>query len=239
MKQTTLGFCLLFIVTASHAQTADKKPAPPAKTTAAKSAESAEAELALKERRAKARSLLVSLSSDARTFRDETLRARSLARIADALWQVDAEQARLLFRKAWDAAEVADIESDKKLQDEIQQQKSRTGGGYAINLPPNVRREVLRLAAKHDRVLGEEFLEKLRIQKLEAANSATEKPDPNRLSGASSQRLEVAKELLQNGEIERAVQFAEPVLTAVTMQTIDFLTDLREKNATVADTRYA
>ena len=108
------------------------------------------------------------------------MRARSLARIADALWQVDAEQGRLLFRKAWEAAEVADQESDRKLQEEISQQKTRTGGGYAINLPPNVRREVLKLAARRDRVLGEEFLEKFKTQKLEAANSAT---TPNPLSG--------------------------------------------------------
>ena len=239
MKEINLALCVLVVATAAHAQTPDTKPAAPAKTAAAKSAVSAEAELELKERRAKARSLLVALSSDARTFRDETLRARSLARIADALWQVDAEQGRLLFRKAWEAAEVADIESDKKLQEEIRVQKSRTGGGYAINLPPNVRRQVLRLAARHDRALGEEFLEKLRIQKLEAATSATTNTNPNNLSEALSQRLSVARELLRNGEIERAVQFAEPVLALVTMESMNFLSDLREKNPTVADIRYA
>ena len=147
------------------------KQAAPAKAAPANSATAAEAELEVKERRAKARSLLISLSSDARAFHDQLLRARSLARIADALWRVDTEQGRLLFRKAWEAAEVADQESDKKLQEEISKQKSVTGGGYAINLPPNVRQEVLRFAARHDRVLGEEFLEKYKAQKMEAANS--------------------------------------------------------------------
>src|ERR1043165_7560181 len=147
MKQVAFLIYLLFAVTILQAQTT--KPAPTG------SAAATAAELELKERRARARSLLVSLSTDARTFHDQTLRARSLARIADALWKIDPEQGRLLFRKAWDAAEVADQESDKKLQEEIALQRSRTGGGYAINLPPNVRREVLRLAAKHDRVLGE------------------------------------------------------------------------------------
>jgi hypothetical protein len=86
------------------------------------------------------------------------------------------------------------LQSDKKLQEEIRQQKSRTGGGYAINLPPNVRREVLRLAARRDGVLGEEFLEKLRIQKLEAANSATTpNRNPTRLQEAMVQRLSVRK----------------------------------------------
>jgi hypothetical protein len=237
MRPIIVLLCLVLSGTAAHAQTPDPKPA---KTTAAKPAASSEEELAQKERRAKARSLLVALSSDARTFRDEMLRARSLARIADALWQVDAEQGRLMFRKAWDAAEVADIDSDKKLQEEIRQQQLRTGSkGYVVNTPPNIRREVLRLAAKRDRVLGEEFLEKLRAQKLEAANSASTKQNPNNLSEAMSQRLSVARELLQNGEMERALQFAEPVLALVTMESINFLTYLRDKSATVADARYA
>ncbi|HJT28180.1 MAG TPA: hypothetical protein VJ784_12280 [Pyrinomonadaceae bacterium] len=237
MKRINLTLCLLVVVTYAHAQTPDTKPA---KTAVPKSAALREEELAQRERRVKARALLVALSSDARTFRDETLRARSLARIADALWQVDAEQGRLLFRKAWDAAEVADIESEKKLQEEIRQQQLRTGNkGYVVNTPPNIRRDVLRLAAKHDRALSEEFLEKLRVQKLEAANSATAKPSPNNLSEAMNQRLSVARELLQNDELERALQFAEPVLALVTVESMNFLSFVREKNATVADTRYA
>ena len=237
MNRIILALCLLVSAVVAHSQTADTKPAPTAKT--AKTAVSPEEELAQKERRSKARALLVALSSDARTFHDETLRARSLARIADALWQVDPEQGRLMFRKAWEAAEVADVESDKKMQEEIRIQKTRTGGGYAINTPPNVRREVLRLAARHDRALGEEFLEKLRIQKVEAATSATERPNPNRLTEAMSQRLSVARELLLNGDMERALQFAEPALALVTMESMSFLTQVREKNATVADARYA
>jgi L-lactate utilization protein LutC len=239
MRHINLFLCLLVVVTATQAQTPETKPAPVAKTAGAKTAVSPEAELELKGRRAKARALLVALSSDARTFHDETLRARSLARIADALWQVDPEQGRLLFRKAWEAAEVADGESDKKLQEEIRQQKTRTGGGFAVNLPPNVQREVLRLAARHDRALGEEFLEKLRIQKLEAAASPLTNTSPNHLNEAMSQRLSVARELFENGEMERAVQFADPALSLVTMESMNFLSDVREKNAFAADTRYA
>src|ERR1041385_1787038 len=154
MKRASVVLCLIFSGVLTHAQTSDTKQT--TKTAAANSNTPTNKD-ELKERRARARSLLVALSSDARTFHDETLRARSLARIADALWQVDAEQGRLMFRKAWEAAEVADVESDKKLQEEIQRQKSRNGGGgYAVDTPPNVRREVLKLAAKHDRVLGEE-----------------------------------------------------------------------------------
>ena len=238
MKEFGILLCLLLSANVTHGQT--KQQAAPAKAAAADSTAAADAELALKERRAKARSLLVSLSSDARAFQDQMLRARSLARIADALWRVDTEQGRLLFRKAWEAAEVADLEGDRKLQEEIAKQKSVTGGGFATNLPPNIRQEVLRLAAKHDRALGEEFLEKYKAQKMEAANAAsTAKPNPNRLSDAMAQRIGVASQLLQIGEAERALDFAEPALSQVTMQTMNFLSDVREKNADAADKRYA
>jgi len=217
-------------------KTAEKPP--PAKPD--DDTKNAEAKRAAKERRSRARSLLISLSADARNFRDRTLPSRSLARIADALWLVDPEQGRLLFRKAWEASEVADQESQQRLQEEIRQQKAKTGGGFAVNLPPNVRREVLKLAAHHDRVLGEEFLEKLKAQKQEAANPAA---DANRYSSsfneALKQRMGVARELLLTGDVERALQFAEAGLGSVTMETVSFLAELREKNAALADQRYA
>jgi hypothetical protein len=108
MKHIGLVLGLLVLVNGANAQSqsTDTKQALPTKTAPKPSTTNAEFDV--KERRARARSLLVSLSTDARTFRDQTLRARSLARIADALWQVDSEQARLLFRKAWEAAQVAD-----------------------------------------------------------------------------------------------------------------------------------
>ena len=243
MKEFCISLCLLLSAILTHAQTTNvAKKAAPEKAAAADSTAPSDAELELKERRAKARSLLVSLSTDARAFRDQMLRARSLARIADALWRVDTEQGRLLFRKAWEAAEVADQESDKKLQEDISKQKSRTGGGYAVSLPPNVRQEVLRLAARHDRVLGEEFMEKYKAQKMEDANSASTikpNPNPNRLSDALSQRVGVASQLLQLGETDRALEFAEPALSLVTVQSIDFLSDVRAKNPDAADKRYA
>lgn len=236
MKQGTLVLCLLLSAALTHAQTDDNKKTV-AKSETAKTTASNDAALELKERRARARSLLVSLSTDARTFHDQTLRARSLARIADALWTVDAEQGRTLFRKAWEAAEVADQDSDRKLQEEISQQKTRTGGGYAVSLPPNVRREVLQMASRRDRALGEEMLDKLKAQKAEAANNNPQLS--GRTSEAISQRMAVAKDLLVNGEADKALQFAAPALTVVTRETIDFLSDLREKNANAADSAYA
>jgi len=223
-----VALCFCSSVLSVVAQTAPAKPAV-SKTSAATDAEQ------VKLRRAQARSLLISLSTDARMFHDQTLRARSLARIADALWQVDPEQGRLMFRKAWEAAEVADQESDRKIQLDVEQQKSRTGG-FAITLPPNLRREVLRLAARHDRALSEEFLEKLKSQKAEVAPGVPRQF--GRLNEALSQRLSIAKELLQNGEMERALEFAAPALAVVGIDSINFLSDLRDKNAAAADERY-
>jgi hypothetical protein len=234
-KAVALLCLALGLSTVVHAQTTDSKE--PVKTIKPKASSTAEVDVDLKERRSRARSLLVALSTDARNFSDPMLRARSLARIADALWQVDGEQARLLFRKAWDAAEVADQENDRKLQEEIKQVQARTGGGYAVNTPPNIRREVLRLAARRDRPLGEEFLEKLKAQKVESASTAV--PGPNRLSDSMSQRLSVALELMESGALERAIELADPALTVVSREGLNFLTYLRAKNPAAADTRYS
>jgi hypothetical protein len=218
MKILQIVFLTLFVVAVAPAQTPSKE----------------------RMRRQQARSLLISLSTDARAFHDQTLRARSLARIADALWIVDAEQGRLLFRKSWEAAEVADRENDVKVQEQIRLQQEKTGRkGYAISLPPSLRREVLRLAARKDRALGEEFLEKLKTEKAEAATNA--RLNPGRLTESMSKRLDVAGEMLATGDVERSLQFADPVLNTVAMETINFLVDLREKDPagpTAADKRY-
>jgi len=193
---------------------------------------------AVAERRAKAVSLLISLAADVRNFRDARLRARTNAHLADALWDADPDQGRALFRKAWDAAEIADRESQQKLQEEVARQKAETGGGYSIDLPPNLRRQVLKLTARHDGLLAEEFLEKLKAQKQEAAN-ATARQESFDSSDALGQRLGVAQELLEAGEVERALQFADPSLGIISKPTIDFLSHLRERNPSAADQRYA
>lgn len=234
MKHRPLIAALLLslFTTCAAAQTTDSKPPP--KSKAPKNAATTESEQQDRIRRGQARSLLIALSTDARTFSDPTLRARSLARIADALWQVDSEQGRMMFQKAWEAAEVADQDSETKVQEDIRQQKARNGGGgYVLNLPPNVRREVLRLVARHDRALSEDFLEKLKAQKVEKNSPLSNQSD------ALTQRLSVARELLEAGEVERALAFADPALTAVRIDTVDFLSDIREKSPSAADQRYS
>jgi len=230
-----LFVCFIAATFTAVAQPSGSKQTDPVKPAAApaKVAKDPDAERVARQRRSQARSLLIALSVDARTFRDQPLRARSLARIADTLWSVDSEQARTMFRKAWEAAEVADTESERRLQEDAAQQRAKTGGAYGFSLPPNLRREVLRLVSHHDTNLSEEFLEKLKTQKQEAAESISRSLDAN------SQRLGVARELLTSGDPERALQFVEPLLGRVTPEIINFLSYVREANPALADARYS
>jgi hypothetical protein len=210
---------------ASGSAQAPAKPKTPISNVAAKEAadSKADAERLDNERRAQARALLISLASDARSFRDQMLRARSLARIADVLWNADTEQGRTLFRKAWEAADIADRESHEHI--------------VLGQWPPNLRVEVLKLTARHDRQLAEEFLQKLKADEQEKKTDST--PNLWGLPEALEQRLRLAQEMLGAGDIERALQFADPVLNSVTMSTLEFLTNLREKDPAAADQRYA
>ena len=87
-----------------------------------------------------------------------------------------------------------------------------------------MRGEVLRLAARRDRELGEEFLLSL-------------KADQQDVNG-EDQRLTLARELL-DGDPERALQFASSELATINVLTVDFLSWLREKDAVAADQRFA
>src|SRR5260370_30070907 len=138
-----LACLLIFSALISAQQTEVNKVV--VKNTAAnnKPAKDPEAERILKERRSNAQSLLINLAADARNFSDQTLRARTQARIADVLWVADPERARTMFRAAWDAAEIADKEGRDRLQEDIRQQQRKTGsGGYAVAAAPAIPRGV-------------------------------------------------------------------------------------------------
>lgn len=210
----------------------------PAKAAAKSKATSAAAKAKIDQQKALGLSLLVSLANDARNFSDQQLRARTLSRIADALWEPDPEQGRALFRKAWDAAEVADQESARRTEEDRQRQQAASGA-FALALPPDLRSEVLRLAAKRDRALGEELLDKLKEAKKQEAADATSpaRPDPFDTPAAVKQRLRLANQLL-DADVERALQFADPALGSITMEGLNFLSLLREKDPAAADQRY-
>ena len=224
------------------AQSSPENKTVPARTVAVKpdTAIDAEAERSVRERQARLESLLISLATDAGTFKDQRLRARTQSRIADALWKNDSDRARSLFRKAWEAAEIADAEAQQQMEKEIREQQAKSGkGGYSISPPPELRPEVLRLAVKNDAALGEEFLAKLKDQAVQEASSKNNRAGAQQRDYASTQRLDIASQMVATGDKERALQFAEPVMGTVSMQTIDFLSSLREKSPADADNRYA
>ena len=203
-----------------------------------KTAKDPEAERLIRERRAQAQSLLMALAADAGNYNDQKLRARTLARIADALWEADPERSRSLFRKAWDAAELVDQENARLTLEEIKQQQAKTGNA-AVAGRPNIRGEVLRLAARRDRALGEELLAKLKVDQQQQATEASDKKGSNLFDTpeAISQRLNLARQLL-DADVERSLQFADPALAAISRDGLDYLTYLREKDAAAADRRY-
>lgn len=197
------------------------------------------------ERHATALMLATALAEEARSFRDESLRARVMARTADALWETETDRARSLFRRAWEAADMADRESLKRIEEK---RRSNTDRGATGN-PSHLRSEVLNMAARRDRELGEEFIAKTAAafpeEPLTIATSKggptieTVTPDPENPPAAVAERLGLANQFLQEGDIDRSLQFADKALDRVTTYGILFLSHLREKNQVAADQRFA
>lgn len=249
-----LFFSSIIVLALSTLQaSAQTSPPTPRTQTRKPSADSnATANALLEQRRATAISLLTSLADDAKSFRDGALRARAQARAADALWETDQERARALFNRAWEAADAADKDSARRVEEELQRQfaSGRSTAGVTTS-PSNLRTEILNLAARRDRALGESFLAKLdedvHRDAADASTNATttndsaasSNNDPMRTSPAIAERLELASRLLETGDTQRALQFAAPALARVNIPAIDFLSYLREKMAVEADKLYA
>jgi hypothetical protein len=186
------------------------------------------------QRRAAAVSLLTSLADKARTFRDGVLRARAQARAADALWELDPELSRALFRRAWAEADAADREIERKREEDRKAQLA-SGGVAMQSAAPQLRAEVLRLAGRRDRALGEEFIALLAQPDEKEPAQAGAGDLPYGTSPAELQRLGLALRLLEEGDTARAVQFAEPALGRASVPSLKFLSALREKDAPTAD----
>ncbi|MCU1268683.1 MAG: hypothetical protein JWM21_5001 [Acidobacteria bacterium] len=212
------------------------------KDQALKGAKVADPDPAALERRNTAVSLLTSLADDARSFRDQKLRARVLARTGDALWTTESERSRDLFRRAWDAAESGDAEAARLAAEDARRQQQQ--GVMIRRGARDMRTEVLRIVAKRDRKLAEEFLARLeeatdREAKDAVADDNRRHADQWSAPAAQAKRLALARALLQDGDVERAMQFAAPVLGQVNKDTIFFLSELRQKNAAAADAVFA
>jgi hypothetical protein len=220
--------CSQAVVEKPEAKSADEKPT------------KANEETLAVQRRSYAIAQVISLADEARRYSDRALRAHVLARAASTLWDADRETARGLFDRAWDAAEMADAESQTPKPDE----NSRIRAVVRRAMGHDQRSDVIRLAANRDRTLGEELLKKLTEAKEREAKdaSAAKKRDPyDSILGteATSKRFEVARSLLNDGQIDLAIEFAAPALTEVNQGSIYFLSDLRQKRSTAADERFA
>jgi hypothetical protein len=182
----------------------------------------------LEQRRATAMSLLQSLAIEARSYRDEALRARVQGRIADVIWTQDKEAARALFRRAWEVAEAVDEASTN-----ANAPGRRPVGGRSVPRA-RLRREILQLATKRDLKLGEEFLARMTNK-----DPADTKTDAQPLSPAEiGERLTLAYQFLASNNVERALAVADPALTIVSEKSISFLVEVRDKNAAAADQRF-
>src|SRR5215467_2574930 len=101
-----LSLCLALFASITVAQTKKVKPATEDDAEAA-------------QQRTVAISLVTSLADEARSFKDQTRRARVQARAADVLWDTDPERARELFRRAWEAAEIVDAETARQRVEDL------------------------------------------------------------------------------------------------------------------------
>lgn len=229
-------FCFLLAASLVNAQKPGQatRPKPTSDTTAEQKQAGALREM----RRQAAIGALNSMADEARSYSDEALRAKVQARIADALWDNDTERSRGLFRRAWEAAELVEGQTENSRVASVSGRVStRPGARPRIAL----RSEILRLAAKRDRALGEEFLGRLTSLKDDtspAPDSSVASRTPNLSPAAIAQRLSLASEFLEAGDVQRALQFADPALGQVVNRAISFLIALREKNAAAADQRF-
>ena len=221
------------------AQTPGKRPE--AKPTEKEKSKLTDSDSEESQRRVFAISLITSLADEARSYHNLGLRPRVLARAADTLWEADRDTALVLFRRAWEAAEKADAEevslNTKDKPPAMVILLTRIAGN-------DLRSEVLSLIARRDRALGEEFLAKL--EQARKRESSETKTDPGSRSNdgwftseAATKRLQLARKLLDEGQIDRALQFAEPLLNEVNANSINFLSALRKQRPAVADQRYA
>lgn len=252
----TLGLVTLYCVLISSIAAQQPQPTPSARPDDAasqpksKDKKAQAAERVKAEARARAVEMLNELAVEARSFRDTALRARVQTRAASLLWTRDEARARALFLRAWENAEVADQESARRVE-EARAAKGPKPKFVMIPATSNLRGEILREVALYDRALAVTLLVKYDLAENEArkaneapaeAPSGTPPPppyvDPLNPPASTARRLELAGDLLEKGEIERALSFAEGALNHTSGKGIFFLTALRQVRPNLADDLY-
>ena len=136
-----------------------------------------------------------------------------------------------LFRRAWEAAEIEDTENAKQEVEDLNRQR-QSGPVVIRSRRPDLRAEVLRLAAKRDRTLGEEFLAKLEEANKKDVEEATRKNrenEDNFGSSAAEKRLALARRLLEDGDVQRA-RSRRPALTGSVARRLRFFSSARKNS---------
>lgn len=193
-----------------------------------------------KARRTEAIALLNETAERARLFDDLFYRARAQALVADALWNADEARARVIFRRAWEAA----VASDKADREEA----ANASGAASVTLQPLIteaRDEVLLKAAARDTSLAEAFLKDLTQEMAGDKSKAQDQPAPagrspwHELSGMDAERLAYAFELLGQGASNSAARLAAPLVSRGTSADIvAFIIRLGEQAPADAETIY-
>ncbi|MDT5124033.1 MAG: hypothetical protein QOC96_3515 [Acidobacteriota bacterium] len=191
-------------------------------------------------RRAQAVDLLIETADKARLFDDLFYRARIQMLAADALWPDDEQQARAIFRRAWEAATAYD-------KAEREQQATDTGAlPSSIEQVTDARDEVLKKVAVRDAKLAGIFLHDLLDEKdnKDKADANKSQPAPRTawhyLSANGAYRLDLAYQTLNDGQTRNAVQIAAPLINeGVSVEMIEFILSLRERSANDADALYS
>lgn len=191
-------------------------------------------------RRAQAINLLVETAERARTFNDLLYRARIQALAADALWSFDEMRARIIFRRAWEAAAASDRTEERAAEEEA--------GIFSNSDEATLtaaRDEVLVKAARRDSKLAETFLremveEKDRASESAKGNKSTRRTPWRELSPSGARRLALAYQLLNKGDNIRAAQVAEPLINeGVSGELVEFLLRLSFPSMSDAGNGYA
>jgi hypothetical protein len=214
-----------------------QQPAKPARTgqRAAAAPRPNEAARRQARERREAAAVIQEVAAAAKAVEDPSELYSLLVECADALWPADQPAARLIFRRAWDAAGEADLETHRAEQQRPEQLLYQT----------EARREVAAAAARRDTRLAEEFIGALHAwaETLPALTGDDEEEgvlrrrprrcDADKIEGY---RLGLAGLLLDDGQPEPAAQVAAPLARcAPDAAFIFFLLRLRAQSAAQAD----
>jgi hypothetical protein len=185
-------------------------------------------------RREQVLALVREMISDVGRLDDLSYRARLLALAADVLWNADQQEARAVFRRAWQAATASDRAAQEELTSEA--------NGETVRPVTETRDEILFRIARRDTSLTEEFLQSLIAERSEANNQSGDETQATAdhwrtPSPRTARALELAAQMLNEGQDGRASDIIRSLVLSegVSADLIAFLVRLRERNHVAAD----